>query len=444
MGGGEAGMQPLRLVVVSPSDVKVERDIVPDVVNELNSAVCGERDLCIVAYRWENQAYTAFHTRGYQQGVIDRILKIDEADVVIAIFWTRLGTPDPKLDGKTGSEYELDQALARLNARGPLGKTSPHIAVYRSTARANSNWRDAAASQQKDELDVYLRRIERPVGPDDRARGESQADSPSGFVADYDGPTEFRHRLYADLHNWVRTHFAIPDGYARTFGGEELLAAYHRSLEVEHARVPGLFREYVTELDTVFIELDIETERSLPVRRGVGRTLRQLMEEPAPSIQLASRWVVLGHPGSGKSTLARHLVWELASEHVKRPNKSVPCSSPVPVYASLPALMASEGLHPFDRAERVLRSSNGETRGRGLFEILAARARHRGGVWLLLDGLDEVPMVHSEALEDCLALLREVHRVSDARATPGRVGPCRLFPTLSFHSVGGADSTISM
>lgn len=69
------------------------------------------RGLHIDVYRWEQDGYTAFHPDGYQGGVLDRILNIDEADIVVAIFWARLGTPDPKLGGKTGSQHELDAAL---------------------------------------------------------------------------------------------------------------------------------------------------------------------------------------------------------------------------------------------------------------------------------------------------------------------------------------------
>ena len=50
-------LKPLRLVVVSPSDVSAERDLVPEVLEQLNQGVCADRGLRIIAYRWEKNAY---------------------------------------------------------------------------------------------------------------------------------------------------------------------------------------------------------------------------------------------------------------------------------------------------------------------------------------------------------------------------------------------------
>jgi hypothetical protein len=58
--------------------------------------------------RWEKYAYPGIHSEG-PQGLIDLLLDIENCDILIGIFWKRLGTPIKK-DGKTGTEHEIMKA----------------------------------------------------------------------------------------------------------------------------------------------------------------------------------------------------------------------------------------------------------------------------------------------------------------------------------------------
>jgi hypothetical protein len=82
----------IRVVVASPSDVQAERDALSGVVDELNHGIAGDRGLQFGITRWKDDAYAGFHPRG-PQGLIDAILRIEECDVFIGIFWRRFGTP---------------------------------------------------------------------------------------------------------------------------------------------------------------------------------------------------------------------------------------------------------------------------------------------------------------------------------------------------------------
>jgi len=117
-----AQTQILRIVVASPSDVQAERDLLPDIIEELNRGIAGERGLRLELSRWETDAYPGFHPGG-PQGLIDPILKITECDLLIGIFWKRFGTPTP--DGKTGTEHEFWTAYETWKEKG-----RPQIMVY--------------------------------------------------------------------------------------------------------------------------------------------------------------------------------------------------------------------------------------------------------------------------------------------------------------------------
>lgn len=72
----------LKIVVASPSDVQAERDMITAIVDELNKGIADERGVRLEVYRWETDAYPAFHAQG-PQGQIDSCLRIEDCDLVL-------------------------------------------------------------------------------------------------------------------------------------------------------------------------------------------------------------------------------------------------------------------------------------------------------------------------------------------------------------------------
>ncbi len=112
----------LRVVVVSPSDVKPERECVSKVLEEINRLIARPLGLRLEPWKWETDSYPAFHPEG-PQGLIDDLMTIESSSVVIGLFWKRFGTPVP--DAGSGTEHELRRAIA---ARRKNGK--PEIMIY--------------------------------------------------------------------------------------------------------------------------------------------------------------------------------------------------------------------------------------------------------------------------------------------------------------------------
>jgi len=80
----------LRLMIASPGDVQTERSIVRDVVSDWNSTDGSHRGTMLLAVGWETDV--APEMGDSPQHIIDnRILK--DADLLVGMFWTRLGTP---------------------------------------------------------------------------------------------------------------------------------------------------------------------------------------------------------------------------------------------------------------------------------------------------------------------------------------------------------------
>jgi hypothetical protein len=112
----------LRVVVASPGDVQAERDTLSSVADELNRTVARAHNLRLEVVRWETDAYPGFHVNG-PQGLIDPILRIEDSDIFIGIFWKRFGTP-VRYAG-SGTEHEFRRAYETWQEQG-----SPHIMFY--------------------------------------------------------------------------------------------------------------------------------------------------------------------------------------------------------------------------------------------------------------------------------------------------------------------------
>jgi hypothetical protein len=114
----------VKVIVVSPSDVRPERQALDKVVDNLNNLLAAFLGLQIETFRWETDSYPGFHVDG-PQGLIDELMKIEKSDVVVGMFWKRFGTPTKK--GTTGTEHELMNAYTAWKKSG--GKR-PQIMLY--------------------------------------------------------------------------------------------------------------------------------------------------------------------------------------------------------------------------------------------------------------------------------------------------------------------------
>jgi HEAT repeat protein len=112
----------IKVVVASPVDVQAERDLLPGVIDELNRGIAADRNLTLELVRWETDSFPGFHPEG-PQGLIDSVLKIEDSDILIGIFWKRFGTR--VMDANSGTEHEFLAAYEAWKQKG-----LPQIMVY--------------------------------------------------------------------------------------------------------------------------------------------------------------------------------------------------------------------------------------------------------------------------------------------------------------------------
>jgi hypothetical protein len=91
------------VMLASPSDVNEERKIAHDIIIDWNSIHSKTRKIVLLPISWEYNSVPSMGNR--PQGIInDQVLK--DADILVGIFWTRIGTPTGKAISGTVEEIE--------------------------------------------------------------------------------------------------------------------------------------------------------------------------------------------------------------------------------------------------------------------------------------------------------------------------------------------------
>lgn len=91
------------VMIASPSDVQVERNIVREVVHEWNGVNSSSRKTVLLPVGWETHSTPLMGDR--PQSIINWQV-LQDSDLLIAAFWTRLGTPTGKASSGTVEEIE--------------------------------------------------------------------------------------------------------------------------------------------------------------------------------------------------------------------------------------------------------------------------------------------------------------------------------------------------
>ena len=215
----------LNIVVVSPSDVTEERNIVEKVVEELNLDVALDRSLRLDVVRWETDTYPGFHPSG-PQGLIDPILRIDESDIVIGIFWKHFGTATAGAESGTEHEFEM----------------------------AYQSWK----KQDRHQILFYFN--QKPYTPRNAEEAEQTAKvfrfkekyPKEGLWFDYNGVKDFEQKLRRHLRNYIRKEFAFPQGAVLQPKGQRYFVERLRSPETIYGALCSYLTDHPYFFNTIF------------------------------------------------------------------------------------------------------------------------------------------------------------------------------------------------
>ena len=98
----------LKVMIASPSDVLPERLIARDCIHEWNDLHAEERHTVLLPVGWDTHASPSMEAPP-QEVINSQVL--EGCDLLLGIFWTRLGTPTQ--DARSGTVEEIERHIAR-------------------------------------------------------------------------------------------------------------------------------------------------------------------------------------------------------------------------------------------------------------------------------------------------------------------------------------------
>ncbi|HEY6873252.1 MAG TPA: OST-HTH/LOTUS domain-containing protein [Geobacteraceae bacterium] len=96
-----------RILIASPGDVGEERNVIPEIINEWNAVSAVTSKKVLMPIKWETHSSPLLGDR--PQGVINNQV-VKDCDLLVGLFWTRIGTHTGV--AVSGTAEEIEQFVA--------------------------------------------------------------------------------------------------------------------------------------------------------------------------------------------------------------------------------------------------------------------------------------------------------------------------------------------
>jgi hypothetical protein len=158
-----------RILIASPSDVAEERETAVRIVQAWNDLHAASRGIVLLPLRWETHSAPEYGKR--PQEIINSQV-VDHCDLLVGIFWTRVGSPTGVAQSGTVEEIER------------VANQGKPVMLYFSQANQNP---------EKIDIDQLT-----------RLRDFKRQTFPSALVESYSDTSEFREKLSSQLEIQLR------------------------------------------------------------------------------------------------------------------------------------------------------------------------------------------------------------------------------------------------
>jgi len=148
------------VMIASPGDVAEERNIAREVIHDWNDINSQRSKVMLAAVGWDSHSSPELGARP-QQLINERVLK--DCDILIGIFWTRLGTPTGRAE--SGTVEEIDEhvasgkpAMIYFSSR-PVSLESVEIEQYRQVKAIREAWQKRGLVESYDDAHDFRQKL---------------------------------------------------------------------------------------------------------------------------------------------------------------------------------------------------------------------------------------------------------------------------------------------
>lgn len=92
-----------KVLIASPGDVGDERNVIPEIINEWNAINASISKVVLMPIKWETHSSPLLGDR--PQAIINKQL-VKDCDILVGVFWTRIGTNTGVSISGTAEEIE--------------------------------------------------------------------------------------------------------------------------------------------------------------------------------------------------------------------------------------------------------------------------------------------------------------------------------------------------
>jgi hypothetical protein len=153
-----------RVMVASPGDVTSERRLVAEVVHEWNAIHSKDRRMVMMPVGWDSHASPEMGDR--PQAVINRQI-LQDCDLLVAMFWTRLGSPTGV--SASGTVEEIDEHLRAGRpamiyfSSAPVRLDSVHEQQYTALRQFKDECRKRGLVEEYESLSEFREKFSRQL-----------------------------------------------------------------------------------------------------------------------------------------------------------------------------------------------------------------------------------------------------------------------------------------
>lgn len=143
-------------MIASPGDVAQERHLVRSAIDEWNAVHAVDRGIVLLPVGWETHSSPLMGERA--QAIITKQI-VQDCDLLVAVFWTRLGSPTGAAQSGTVEEIEEHLSTGRpamlYFSRSPVRMDSVDTNNYAALQAFKSHCRDRGLIHEYDDLAAF-------------------------------------------------------------------------------------------------------------------------------------------------------------------------------------------------------------------------------------------------------------------------------------------------